>query len=182
MFNTDSLHIGCAQSDGKTCEWPVVDDGVGHSVKCSVVSADNLKEHLDADDRLFMLHVNAVDGDAKADFGDKSISDEIERNVAGRWQSVFQDLPAELPPERSVFIFFEWVTGELSTLRQMMEVPNEPGLSPNNGLENALLSDQSMASNPRKGQAKRSGAKTTSHDGKAGHVMTHVCHCMRQED
>ncbi|DBA89802.1 TPA: hypothetical protein ACH3X2_004673 [Trebouxia sp. C0005] len=71
---------------------------------------------------------------------------------------------------------------ELSTLRQMMEVPNEPGLSPNNGLENALLSDQSMASNPRKGQAKRSGAKTTSHDGKAGHVMTHVRHCVRQED
>ncbi|DBA87195.1 TPA: hypothetical protein ACH3X2_005197 [Trebouxia sp. C0005] len=73
-------------------------------------------------------------------------------------------------------------SGELSTLRQMMEVPNEPGLSPNNGLENALLSDQSMASNPRKGQAKRFGAKTTSHDGKAGHVMTHVCHCVRQED
>ncbi|DBA88492.1 TPA: hypothetical protein ACH3X2_004975 [Trebouxia sp. C0005] len=42
--------------------------------------------------------------------------------------------------------------GELSTLRQMMEVPNEPGLSRNNGLENALLSDQSMASNPRKGR------------------------------
>ncbi|DBA91325.1 TPA: hypothetical protein ACH3X2_003976 [Trebouxia sp. C0005] len=62
----------------------------------------------------------------------------------------------------------------MSTLRQMMEVPNEPGLSPNNGLENALLSDQSMASNPRKGQAKRSGDKTTSHDGKAGHVMTHA--------
>ncbi len=56
---------------------------------------------------------------------------------------------------------FCWVTGELSTLRQMMKVPNEPGLSPNNGLENALLSDQSMASNPRKGQAKRFGAKTT---------------------
>jgi len=57
-----------------------------------------------------------------------------------------------------------------------MKVPNEPGLSPNNGLENAFLSDQSMASNPRKGQAKSFGAKTTSHDGKAGHVMTHVCH------
>ncbi|DBA89962.1 TPA: hypothetical protein ACH3X2_004382, partial [Trebouxia sp. C0005] len=70
----------------------------------------------------------------------------------------------------------------LSILRQMMEVPNEPGLSPNNGLENAPLSDQSMASNPRKGQAKRIGAKTTSHDGKAGHVMTHVCHYVRQED
>ncbi|KAA6430034.1 MAG: hypothetical protein FRX49_00465 [Trebouxia sp. A1-2] len=39
-----------------------------------------------------------------------------------------------------------------------------------------------MASNPRKGQAKRSGAKTTSHDGKAGHVMTEVCHCVRQEE
>ena len=44
--------------------------------------------------------------------------------------------------------------------------------SPNNCLENVSLSDQSMASNPRKGQAKRPGAKTTSHDGRAGHVMT----------
>ncbi len=52
----------------------------------------------------------------------------------------------------------------------MMEVPHEPGLSPNNGLENAFLTDQSMASNPRKGQAKRFGAKKTSQDGKAGHV------------
>ncbi len=57
-----------------------------------------------------------------------------------------------------------------------MKVPNEPGLSPNNGLENVSLSDQSMASSPRKGQAKCVGAKTTSHDGKAGHVMTHMCH------
>ncbi len=32
------------------------------------------------------------------------------------------------------FFFFFWVTGELSTLSQMMEVPNKPGLSPNNGL------------------------------------------------
>ena len=53
-------------------------------------------------------------------------------------------------------VFFSWVTGEFSTLRQMTEVPNEPGLSPNNGLENASLNDQSMASNARKGQAKRS--------------------------
>ena len=80
----------------------------------------------------------------------------------------------------SLFFFFFWVTGELSTLRQMMKVPNEPGLSPNNDLENAFLSDQSMASNPRKGQAKRPGAKTTSHDGKAGHSMTHMCHRLRQ--
>jgi len=42
--------------------------------------------------------------------------------------------------------FFFWVTGEFSTLRQMMKILNEPGLSPNNGLENAFLSDQSMAS------------------------------------
>ncbi len=52
------------------------------------------------------------------------------------------------------FFFFFWVTGELSTLRQLMKVPNEPGLSPNNGLGNMSLSDQSMASNPRKGQVK----------------------------
>ena len=48
----------------------------------------------------------------------------------------------------------------------MMKVPNEPGLSPKKGLENAFLSDQSMASNPRKGQTQCFGAKTTSHDGK----------------
>jgi len=41
---------------------------------------------------------------------------------------------------------------------------DEPGLSSNNGLENAIISDQFMASNPRKGKAKRLGAKTTSHD------------------
>ncbi len=64
----------------------------------------------------------------------------------------------------------------------MMKAPNEPGLSPNNGLQNAFLSDQSMASNPRVGQAKRTGAKTTSPDGKAGQVMTHVCHRVRQEE
>ncbi len=79
------------------------------------------------------------------------------------------------------FFFFLGDSGQLSSLRQMMKVPNEPGKSPNNGLENAFLSDQSMASNPRKGQAKRLGAKTTSHDGKAGHVMTHVCHRARRE-
>ena len=28
------------------------------------------------------------------------------------------------------FFFFFWVTGELSTLRQLVKVPNEPGLSP----------------------------------------------------
>jgi len=48
-------------------------------------------------------------------------------------------------PQLTFFFFLLWVTGELSTLRQMMKVPNEPGLSPNNGLENAFLSDQSMA-------------------------------------
>jgi len=58
------------------------------------------------------------------------------------------------------FFFFFLVIGELSTLRQLMKVPNEPGLSPNNGLENVSLSDQSTASNPRKGQAKCPGANT----------------------
>ena len=64
----------------------------------------------------------------------------------------------------------------------MMEVSNEPALNPNNGLENVFLGDQSMASNPREGQAKRTDAKTTTPDGKAGHVMTHVCHRGRQEE
>ena len=40
-----------------------------------------------------------------------------------------------------------------------MKVPIEPGLNPNNGLENVPLSDQSMASSPRKGQAKCPGAR-----------------------
>jgi len=41
------------------------------------------------------------------------------------------------------------------------------------------LSDRFMASNPLKGQAEHPGAKTTSHDGRAGHVMTHVCHSIK---
>jgi len=84
--------------------------------------------------------------------------------------------PAGKGLQHGFFFFFFWVTGELSTLRQLMKVPNEPALSPNNGLEYVSLSDQSMTSKPRKGQAKRPGAKTTSHDGRAGHVMTHMCH------
>ena len=63
----------------------------------------------------------------------------------------------------------------------MMKIPNEHGLSPNNGLEHVFLSDQSMASNLRKGQAKCPGAMTTKHNAKAGHVMTHVRLCVRQE-
>ncbi len=68
------------------------------------------------------------------------------------------------------FIFFYFkVTGKLSTLRQMMKVPDEPGLSPNNGLENAFLSDQFTASNPRK-----------------EHILTPWCHgchsrCLEQQ-
>ncbi len=93
-------------------------------------------------------------------------------------------LPPTVPAQLLFFccFFSIFFTGELSTLRQMMKAPNEPGLSPNNGLQNAFLSDQSMASNPRVGQAKRTGAKTTSPDGKAGQVMTHVCHRVRQEE
>jgi len=109
-----------------------------------------------------------------------------DRYVRGAWWSalakpaavLFSVLPSEEPKCCCLFFsFFSfWVTGELSTLRQLMKVPNEPGLSPNNGLGNVSLSDQSMASNPRKGQVKCPGAKTTSHDGRAGHVMTHMCH------
>ncbi len=78
--------------------------------------------------------------------------------------------------DSSLFGCFFWITGELATLRQMMKVPNEPGLSQNNGLENVFLSDQFTASNPREGQARCPGAKTTSHDGNVGHVISHVCH------
>ncbi len=94
-------------------------------------------------------------------------------------ESFSVSLCRRLPP--LFFVFFFLVARNLSTLRHMMKIPNKPGLSSNNGLKNAFLIDQSMASNPRKGQAKRLGAKTTSHDGKAGLVMTHVCHRPRQK-
>ena len=95
-----------------------------------------------------------------------------------QWRHIWELASASYLDRAWVFFFFLfcWVTGELSTLRQLMKVPNEPGLSPNNGLQNVSLSNQSMASNPRKVQAKCPGAKTTSHDGRAGHVMTHMCH------
>ncbi len=117
---------------------------------------------------------------------DRSIPADSVRKHTCSADALHRDIPRhtsqqKLSKQKFFVLFFLWVTGELSTLRQMMKVPNEPGLSPNNGLKHAFLSDQSMASNPRKGQAKHFGAKTTSHDGKAGHVMTHVCHRARQE-
>ena len=48
--------------------------------------------------------------------------------------------------------------------------PNQPNIAVK------ITSIMSMASNARKGQVKCPGAKTTSHDGRAGHVMTHMCH------
>ena len=73
------------------------------------------------------------------------------------------------------FFFFFGVTGELSTLCQMAKVPNEPSLRQNSGSTTMCPSDQSMASNPQTGQAKRFGAMTTSRGSKAGRVMTQVC-------
>ena len=43
-----------------------------------------------------------------------------------------------------------------------MKVPNEPGLSPNNGLEPVFQKDQSMANNSRKGQEKAAQVHTRS--------------------
>ena len=49
-------------------------------------------------------------------------------------------LRSDTRPYVSLNLFFKfiiWVTGELFTLPEVMKVPNEPGVSPNNGLENA---------------------------------------------
>ena len=55
-------------------------------------------------------------------------------------QPVLQTPVADVLPLKAAFFvcvfFFGWATEEMSTLRQMMEVPNEPGLCPNTGLEN----------------------------------------------
>ena len=48
--------------------------------------------------------------------------------------------------------------------------PNQPNIAVK------ITSIMSMASNARKGKVKCPGAKTTSHDGRAGHVMTRMCH------
>ena len=47
------------------------------------------------------MPVNAVA--ISAQYGDMSISADIERDVKGKWADVFKDLLAELPLERSVF-------------------------------------------------------------------------------
>lgn len=62
-------------------------------------------------------------------------------------------------------------TGESSTLRQLMNIPNEPDLSPNDGLGNVSLSDQSMPSKASNGQANCPDAQMSSRDGSSGHVI-----------
>ena len=51
MFSSDSLRIGRSQADGRTHVWPVAENAVSHSVKCSMVAAADLNKHLDCDDR-----------------------------------------------------------------------------------------------------------------------------------
>ena len=68
-----------------------------------MVDAADLGDHIDDGDRLFIMHVKAVSDEVSVDYGNKSVSDAIKQNVNGKWKSVFQDLPAELPFERSVF-------------------------------------------------------------------------------
>ncbi len=74
-----------------------------HSVRSSMVDAAELEGQIDDGDRLFEMHVKAADSDKSVDYGNRPISDSIKEHVNGKWQPVFQDLPAELPPERSVF-------------------------------------------------------------------------------
>ena len=101
MFSIDHLHIGCAATDGSEHWWHVSKQGAEHSVECSIIAAADLNKVLSCDDKLFMLTVNAVAESAQ--YGDISISADIERDVKGKWADVFKDLPAELPPERGVF-------------------------------------------------------------------------------
>ena len=54
-------------------------------------------------DRLSLLHVKAAHDQVKADVGNKTLSDEIKERVHGQWSTVFQDMPAELRTESSVF-------------------------------------------------------------------------------
>lgn len=68
-----------------------------------MLAADEFEKQLSSDDRLFLLNVNAVNEDSSAQYSDLSISTDIANNVKGKWSGVFRDLPAELPPERSVF-------------------------------------------------------------------------------
>ena len=71
-----------------------------------------------------------------------------------------------------------WVTGELSTLRQVMKIPYktwfEPERRPRKDVPKRSINPWQAI--PTRGQANFLGAKTTSHDGMAGHVITHVCH------
>ena len=101
MFSIDRLHIGRAATDGSEHWWHVSKRGVEHSVKCKMIAAADLNKGLSCDDKMFMLTVNAVAESAQ--YGDISISADIERDVKGKWADVFKDQPAELPPEKSAF-------------------------------------------------------------------------------
>ncbi len=59
----------------------------------------------------------------------------------------------------------------------MMKVPNKPGLSPNNGLENVFLSDYDVRQAiPARDKKSFLTPKRPAMMAMAGYVMTHVCH------
>ena len=69
-----------------------------------MIHAATLKNSLSTDDKLFLVHVNAVsDADAVTDCGAQSIAKDVQRLVTDKYSDVFPaDLPAQLPPERGV--------------------------------------------------------------------------------
>ena len=69
-----------------------------------MIHAAAFQNSLSTDDKLFLVHVNAVsDADAVTDYGAQSIAKDVQRLVTGKYSDVFPaDFPAQLPPERSV--------------------------------------------------------------------------------
>ncbi|DBA98185.1 TPA: hypothetical protein ACH3X1_016729 [Trebouxia sp. C0004] len=105
LFSEDCAKVGCAAHDNNSYRWPVSAAGQDHLVKCSLIDSHDLDKHLSVKDKLFVVHVNAVtDADDVMKFGPGSISQSVQHLVTNKYSDCFpRDLPAQLPPERSVF-------------------------------------------------------------------------------
>ena len=76
----------------------VVLQPVSHGIVCPVISSVDLDKHIEAGDTVYICHVTAQAAESNASDHDKV------QVILEQYQDVFPDeLPAELPPERSVY-------------------------------------------------------------------------------
>lgn len=60
LFTKDCAKLDCAKHDDNQYVWPIAAGSQGQAARCSVIEAADLEGCLSVNDKMFLVHVNAV--------------------------------------------------------------------------------------------------------------------------